>query len=164
MNADEFLADFPPYVQALAHELRALVKRAIPDVLEIVYPGWRLIGYKVILDDRQAYFCYVAPSPEQVTLGFEYGVLLADPHGLLHGDGSQVRHIPIADPQDIAGERLAYYIREAARLASLSRDERVRLQMAREEEVNMEKRLKPAKGGGAGHKSSGDSHNGTGRD
>ena len=30
MIPEQFLADFPAHIQALAHELRAVVKRAVP--------------------------------------------------------------------------------------------------------------------------------------
>jgi hypothetical protein len=44
---EEFLSTFPPEIQALAHELRSLVKETVPNVNESVYTGWKLIGYRV---------------------------------------------------------------------------------------------------------------------
>ena len=117
----------------------------------------------MILPDRKAYFCYVAPSQHDVTLGFEYGVFLGDPHRLLHGDGKQVRYIVVADPEDISEPQLATNVREAARLATLSRDERARLELAREAERDLEQRMSPANGQVGAHKLSGDGHDGTGR-
>jgi hypothetical protein len=54
---EQFLAAFPPAIQALAEQLRALVKRTIPNVDEAVYPGWRLIGYRMREARRSRYFC-----------------------------------------------------------------------------------------------------------
>jgi hypothetical protein len=82
---EQFLAAFPPAIQALADQLRALVRQTIPNVDEAVYAGWRLIGYRLREGPRSRYFCFVAPFPDRVALGFEYGVLLANDSGLLEG-------------------------------------------------------------------------------
>ena len=50
---EQFLAIFPAEVQALANKLRSLIKRTVPNVIEAVYPGWRLIGYRVIEKEQR---------------------------------------------------------------------------------------------------------------
>src|SRR5262245_10411474 len=92
---EQFLAAFPPAIQVLAEQLLALVRRIIPNVDEAVYVGWHLIGYRVREGRRSRYFCFIAPFPDRVALGFEYGVLLTNDSGLLEGDGTQVRHVTI---------------------------------------------------------------------
>jgi hypothetical protein len=77
---EQFLAEFPPPIRDVTNKLRALVKATLPDVAEAVYPGWRLIGYRVTESGREAYLGFVAPRPDSVMLGFEFGVLLSDPH------------------------------------------------------------------------------------
>ena len=42
---DELLAYYSPPVGVLAQRLRAVVQRAVPQAIERVRPGWRLIGY-----------------------------------------------------------------------------------------------------------------------
>jgi len=111
------LAAFPPTIQVQADQLRALVKRTIPNVDEAVYVGWHLIGYRVREGSRSRYFCFVAPSPDRVALGFEYGVLLTNEAGLLEGDGTQVRYVPIRCAEDIREPELAALIAEAAMVA-----------------------------------------------
>src|SRR5262245_11848174 len=80
-SPEQFLAAYPPAIQALAEQLRTLIKRTIPNVDEVVYVGWHLIGYRVREGSRSRYFCFVAPSPDRVALGFEYGVLLSNDTG-----------------------------------------------------------------------------------
>jgi hypothetical protein len=115
---EQFLAAFPPAIQALAEQLRALVKRTIPHVDEAVYVGWHLIGYRQREGRRSRYFCFVAPFEDHVALGFEYGVLLVNEAGLLEGRGSQVRYVTIRRVEDIREEELAALIAEAAIVAA----------------------------------------------
>jgi hypothetical protein len=71
-SPEEFLYAFSPDVQALANELRALVKETIPNVKEAVYTGWKLISYRVKKGKWDAYFCFIAPFENRVMLGFEF--------------------------------------------------------------------------------------------
>jgi hypothetical protein len=115
---EQFLAAFPLEIRALADQLRALVTQTISDVDEAVYPGWRLIGYRVRQGRRSRYFCFIAPFEDRVTLGFEYGVLLTNDSGLLEGTGTQVRYVTIRQPEDIRGQELPTLIAEAAMVAA----------------------------------------------
>jgi hypothetical protein len=72
-TAEDILPTFPPEVRQLAEELRSLVKQAVQEALEAVYPGWRLIGYRVPIGKRSSYFGFIAPFDDKVFLGFEYG-------------------------------------------------------------------------------------------
>lgn len=118
---EEFLAGFSPTVQELASQLRQLVKQTIPNVIEAVYPGWRLIGYREVDGRRSRYFCYIAPLADRVQLGFEYGVHLSDPAGLLEGRGSQVRYVAVRSADDIRPAEIAALIGEAALVAATAR-------------------------------------------
>jgi hypothetical protein len=117
-SPEQFLAAFPPAIQALADQLRVLVKRTIPHVDEAVYVGWRLIGYRQREGRRSRYFCFVAPFPDRVALGFEYGVLLTNDSGLLEGSGTQVRYVTIRRVEDIREQNLVALIAEAVIVAA----------------------------------------------
>ncbi len=133
---EAFLADYPEPMQRIARALRSIVQRTLPDAIERVRPGWRLIGYDVPIGRRSAYFCYVAPEPEHVHLGFEHGVLMRDPAGMLLGAGitRRVRWITLR-PGDVIDESLlADLVNEAARVATMSRGER--LALALDEDVD----------------------------
>jgi hypothetical protein len=124
---EALLNDFPPPMQAIAHGLRQVVKTAIPDAMERVRPGWRLIGYDLPIRKNGVYFAYVAPENHHVHLGFEHGWAMADPHGLLQGEGitRQVRWLTFVDPDEIDVERCVELIHEAAAVAAMTRGERM---------------------------------------
>jgi hypothetical protein len=121
-----FLAGYPPGIQDVADRLCAVVRRAVPDAIERVRPGWRLIGYEVPAGKRTRYFAFVAPEVGHVHLGFEYGVWMTDPEHLLRGDHLKLRKVRFVtyEPGDaIPASVLVEYTRDAARLATLSREE-----------------------------------------
>lgn len=124
---EALLADFPPPMQAIAQRLRAIVTGAMPDAIERVRPGWRLIGYDLPIGRRSVYFAYVAPEPEHVHLGFEWGVLMDDPDGRLLGRGvtRQVRWLTLRGEDEIDGPAFAALVKEAVRVATMTRAERM---------------------------------------
>lgn len=130
--SEKFLSGFPPTTKALAQRLRELIKQSIPNCIEKVYPGWRLLGYRVLIKNKSHYFCFIAPLPDGVVLGFEYGVFISDPEGLLHGEGKQVRQLTVKSQKDIRPRKIAAFIKEAAELAALPKRELARKQLAKE--------------------------------
>jgi hypothetical protein len=121
-----FLSGYPAGIRSIAERLCDLVVQAVPDAIERVRPGWRLIGFDVPAGRRTRYFAFVAPEPEHVHLGFEYGVWMADPRGLLRGahlDLRKVRYVTYEPGDAIPDGDLAEFTREAAQLAVLSRPE-----------------------------------------
>jgi hypothetical protein len=105
---EAILEGHAPEVRAIAARARALIKRELPDVEENGYPGWRLIGYR----HGGAYLGFVAPLKEHVRLGFERGVYLNDPEGLLEGEGTQVRYVRLSS-EDLPEEGLTRLLKEA---------------------------------------------------
>jgi hypothetical protein len=125
---EAFLAGYPGGIRDAAETLRAIVRRAVPDAIESVRGGWRLIGYEVPVGRRSRYFAYVAPEPIHVHLGFEYGAWMDDPDGLLQGAHlglKKVRFTTFTEGQAIPEAALERLTREAARVALLSRGERL---------------------------------------
>jgi hypothetical protein len=118
LNVEAFLALFPENIQAVAQQLRLLVRQAVPNLREAVYPGWKLIGYRQIDQGRGRYFCFIAPLADEVRLGFEYGVLMGDPYELLQGTGTQVRYISIRTTSEIQAAAFVFMIAEAADVAA----------------------------------------------
>jgi hypothetical protein len=114
---NEFLSSYPPAIQSLANEVRALVKETVPSISEAVYPGWKLIGYRVKKGRRSAYFCFIAPFENRIMLGFEYGVQLFDPELRLEGEGTQVRYLTVREQEDIQPEIFRAFIAETAQIA-----------------------------------------------
>ena len=130
VTPDELLAPYPPHLRELAEALRRLVKDAVPSAIEAVRPGWRLIGYNVPFGRRTPYFAFVWPEPEHVHLGFEHGILLRDPAGVLHGAElrlRKVRFVTLRRADEIPADVLEALVIDAARLATLGRAERLTL-------------------------------------
>ncbi len=132
----ELLLDgYPPGIRRAAERLRAVVKRAVPDAIERVRPGWHLIGYDVPVGKRSRYFAFVWPELEHAHLGFEYGVWMADPDNLLRGAHlklRKVRFVTYEPGEPIPEAALVDLTRDAARLATMSREERLARELDRD--------------------------------
>jgi len=132
LSPEAFLAPFPDPIRDAANRLREIVQRTVPGAIEAVRPGWHLIGYSVPVGRRTPYFGFVAPEPIHVHLGFEYGMLIDDPDGELRGtDLRQVRFLTFRHPDEVRERQIGRYIRDAARLAAMSRAERLALTLDR---------------------------------
>lgn len=133
--AEAFLAGYPEPMQDIAETLRALVRRTVPEAVEGVRLGWRLIGYDLPVGRRSVFFAYVAPEPVHVHLGFQVGTLMADPERILEGAHlrlKKVRYLTFVPGQPIPEQTLAGLIREAAGIAGLSREKRLGLELDRD--------------------------------
>lgn len=116
------LAGYSDEIRDIAERLRSVVHDAVPEAIERVRSGWRLIGYDVPIGRGTRYFAYVAPEPEHVHLGFEYGVWMSDAERLLQGahlDLRKVRYVTYEPGDPIPADALIRYTREAAELAAL---------------------------------------------
>ena len=121
---EALLASLPPPMPELALSLGALVRAAVPEAVERVRPGWRVIGYDVPTGGRRtAFFAWVMPQREHVHLGFPKGVLVRDPDRLLQGAGvtKLARWVTARRPEDIDVERFSALVLEAAALARIPR-------------------------------------------
>jgi DNA transformation protein len=129
VEPSEILAGHTPEIQKLAERACAIVRAEVPGVTEAGYPGWHLIGYRA-----PHYFCFVAPQPDHVRVGFEYGSALPDPNGLLEAMGKQVRFVrlqpgkrlPVAGLQTLIQAALAHRpSKPRARAAARGKSQRV---------------------------------------
>jgi hypothetical protein len=124
---DVFLAAYPDDIRAPANRLRALVRAAVPDAIERVRPGWRIVGYDIPIGRRRRYFAFVAPEPKHVHIGFEFGISMADPDGMLLGAHlklRQVRFLTFRPGQAIPESAVIEFVKDAARVAVLPREAR----------------------------------------
>ena len=126
---DLFLSGYSPEIRDLAEQLRTVVREAVPEAIERVRTGWRLIGYDIPVGRRTRYFAFVAPEPEHVHLGFQYGIWMADPDRVLRGAHlrlKKVRYVTYTPGDEIPTEALVRFTREAAELAELGPADRFR--------------------------------------
>jgi hypothetical protein len=121
LPAEVFLDGYPEPMHEIADALRRVVRGAVPDALERVRPGWRIIGYDVPLGRRSRYFAFVLPEARHVHLGFAYGALMRDHDGVLEGAGvtKRVRWVTFRSGDAIPRRQLEALVREAAELAAL---------------------------------------------
>jgi hypothetical protein len=92
------LAPFSPEIVKLAKAARARLRRRLPGAIEMVYDNYNalVIGYSPTERPSDAILSLVI-FPKRVSVCFIQGKHLADPHGVLMGDGKQVRFIRL-DP------------------------------------------------------------------
>jgi hypothetical protein len=129
------LEGYSPGIRASAERLRAVVREAVPDAIERVRIGWRLIGYDVPVGKGTRYFAMVWPEPEHVHLGFEYGAWMDDPAGILRGAEirlKKVRFVTFGPGEPIPESTLIGYTRQAVDLATMSRGERLARELDRD--------------------------------
>ena len=118
------LEDCPPAMAALADSLREVVLAAVPEAVERVRQGWRVIGYDIPIGGRRtAFIAWIMPERAHVHLGFPWGVMLLDRDGTLQGEGEtkRARWFTLTSPEDLRDPRLAAFTRAAADLAAIRR-------------------------------------------
>jgi hypothetical protein len=113
LTPEHILTGHTPEIRELCEALRGLVRAEVPEASEVAYPSWHGIGYH---HPQCGYFCAIFPMNDYVKLGFEFGVLLPDPEGLLTGDGKQIRYVIIRRQTDIRAEIIREFIQAALNL------------------------------------------------
>ncbi len=132
---EALLAGYSDDIRTIAEALRGVVRQAAPDAVERVRTGWRLIGYDLPVGRRTVFFAFVAPEPIHVHLGFQHGVFMADPERRLEGAHLKLRKVRFTTfrPGDpIPEAALVDLTLEAARVAAMSREERLALALDRD--------------------------------
>ena len=122
-TAEDVLRDHTPVVRALVDELRRVIRSAVPDAVEKPNRGWHSLNFH---NPAAGYFCGLFPTRDGVSLAFEFGALLADPAGLLTGDGFQVRYMRVKRKSDIRVRALKRLLQAAVALPA-SRDVKLAL-------------------------------------
>lgn len=128
--ADALLESYPAPIREAAERLRAIVSATVPDAIERVRWGWRIIGYDVRVGNRTRYFAWIGPEPKHIHIGFQQGVLMTDPDRRLEGAHLRlktVRYLTFTSVDQIDDREVIAFVREAVRLASLFRAERLAL-------------------------------------
>ena len=97
-----FLQPYGKEVTVLFLATRELVRGSAPNVNELIYDAYNAVSCAFSYSDRlKDAFCHIAAYREYVNLGFNLGAKLHDPHGLLQGDGLQIRHLRINRAVDL---------------------------------------------------------------
>ena len=115
LSVEELLAIYPEDITALANDLRPVIREAMPEAVEVAYPGWQAIGYR---DPSAGYVCGVFLFDDQVRLIFEHGNLLPDPEGVLEGKTKQTRHLTLRPGQSLPTKRIKQFVSLAVDLGA----------------------------------------------
>lgn len=123
LTPTQFLLRYPPMVRGMSNTLRALMKQTAPMANEYVYIGWKVLGYRLQLSGKkEVYFAFILPHANHVTIGFEHGRYLHDPHNLLLGAAppeslKRVRYLTFYQPSEIQPTIVTDFVAQAAQLA-----------------------------------------------
>lgn len=118
LTRERLLAESPPEIREMAERLCAWVRAEVPGAEERVHGGWRAVGYR---DEQAGYFCGTFPRAGEVRFLFEHGASLADPRGMLRGDGRQARYVPVVPGEKIPADALRGLLEEALRPGAIRR-------------------------------------------
>ena len=93
-DVDRLLGEHSPELQAIERALRATIRRELPDGVEQVDFGNKLIAFGRSMRMRGLLFAIIAHKT-WVNLQLADGAELPDPDGLIEGTGKRIRHIKI---------------------------------------------------------------------
>ncbi len=110
---DELVAGFDSEIMSISRNLRALILKIHPDVVEVVRLGDGAASYGIGPKKMSEAYCYIMPKESYVNLGFYYGVSLADPAELIEGTGKNLRHVKVRTMKDIRKPALRELIKAA---------------------------------------------------
>jgi hypothetical protein len=111
---DGFIDKFTPEVAALTRALLVKAKARIPGAQIIVYDNYNTLAIGFGPSDKAGQaILSLAVMPRWVTLCFLHGKGLPDPHKLLKGEGSRVRHIQLHAPEAFDDPHIDALIAEA---------------------------------------------------
>jgi hypothetical protein len=89
-----FIAKFTPELARQATEILAKVRGLVPGAIELVYDNYNALAIGFGSTEKMTGIVFsIALYPRWVSMFFMGGPNLPDPHGLLQGEGSMVRHV-----------------------------------------------------------------------
>jgi len=108
------LEPYDPAIVEVAAAVRGVVLSAAPAATELVYDAFNAVAMGYTFTGRPGdAFCHIAVYSRWVNLGFNHGVHLKDPDGLLNGKGSRVRHLRMASTSDVDLPHVGRFLVEA---------------------------------------------------
>ena len=93
-DVDRLLSEHTPELAAIERALRATIRAEVPDAVEQVDFGNRLIAFGRSMKMRGLLFAIIAHQ-SWVNLQLADGAVLPDPSGLIEGTGKRIRHVKI---------------------------------------------------------------------
>ena len=120
---DGFIDKYTPAIAALTRALLARMKVRLPGAAILVYDNYNALAIGFAAGERvKDVVLSLAVYPRWVSLFFMQGRWLADPDGLLKGEGNMVRHIPAITEASFDDPRIEALIEAALDQAQLPID------------------------------------------
>ena len=110
VEVDRLLGASPPEIQAIARALRTTVRAEVPDAVEQVDFGNRLIAFGRSMRMAGLLFAII-PHGSWVNIQLADGAVLPDPDGLIEGTGKRIRHIKVRSVEGASATPLVAAIR-----------------------------------------------------
>ena len=104
---EAFFASTPDPLKPIVAELRRVVRKFAPDLVEAMKYG--MPSYTK--DDKTV--VYIMPASDHINLGFYDGVEFRDPKKLLEGTGKRLRHVKVRGMQGAKDPGLRALVQEA---------------------------------------------------
>ena len=122
-DLEELLAAVGPEVAGLVRAADDLVRRTDPDVVRVVWPHQKTVGYGVGPKKMSEHYAYLDVYARHLNLGFNHGAALPDEDGLLEGTGASFRKVAVRTAEVLGDPRIERLLRSARveRLAALGR-------------------------------------------
>ncbi|MCV2488377.1 DUF1801 domain-containing protein [Geodermatophilus sp. YIM 151500] len=122
-DLDALVAALPAGAAELVRAADALIRTVDPQVVRVVWPHQRTVGYGVGRRKGSEHYCYLAVYGDKVNLGFNHGAVLPDEGRRLDGTGRSFRKLALRGPATFDDPGVAELLRAAReeRLRSLGR-------------------------------------------
>ncbi|HET6970717.1 MAG TPA: hypothetical protein VFH92_06315 [Phenylobacterium sp.] len=118
-----FIARFSDKVAADLRAARARMRTLLPGAIELVYDNYNALAIGYGPTERQKTFiCSIAGYPRWVSLFLVGGPDLADPKGLLKGEGGVVRHLVLEPVERLDDPDVIALLNQAVARASVPLD------------------------------------------
>jgi len=104
---DGFIDKFAPDIAALTRRLFVRMKSRLPGAVIMVYDNYNALAIAFGATDKGSKaILSLAVYPRRVNLSFAWGKDLPDPHHLLEGEGSRVRHLRLVGVETLDDPRI----------------------------------------------------------
>lgn len=108
-TVDGYIAGLDGWQAEIVSEVRQIIRAAAPEAVEAVKWAQPVYSYN-------GPFAYIKAFKNAVNFGFWRGVDLNDADGLLQGTGDKMRHVKLANMEDIKPEIFSEFVQQAVSL------------------------------------------------
>ena len=108
-TVDNYVKGLDGWQAEVVTTLRQIIRQAAPKAAESI--KWAQPVY-----EANGPFAYIKAHSGSVNFGFWRGVELADPLGILEGEGDRMRHVKLTGVKDIKRKAFKDFVRSAVQL------------------------------------------------